>query len=65
MPEDEKVKLVPDLFAGLGVPPHGFNRSGGEWLTEIERRVRAAIVGESGVPWEEARLAIERRLVEK
>jgi hypothetical protein len=34
------------------------------WLAEVERRARAAIAGEPGVPWDTAKAMIERRLRE-
>lgn len=39
-------------------------RTPDEWLVEIERRARAAIAGSPGVPWDEARREIERRIAQ-
>jgi ABC-type sugar transport system substrate-binding protein len=33
-----------------------------EWIAEIERRTRAVLAGEPGIPWEEAREEIRKNL---
>jgi hypothetical protein len=33
-----------------------------EWISEVERRARAAKAGDPGLSWEEVRSSIERRL---
>jgi putative addiction module component (TIGR02574 family) len=62
LPEDERAGLVCDLLDSFGVPSSHSERSDEEWIAEIERRARAAIAGEPGLPWEEVRSSIERRL---
>jgi len=61
LPEDERAELVRDLLDSFGAPPQP-NRSDPEWISEIERRARAAMEGEPGLSWEEVRSGIERRL---
>ncbi len=38
------------------------DRSDKEWIVEIERRVHAALSGEPGISWEDARVEIRHRL---
>jgi putative addiction module component (TIGR02574 family) len=57
--EDERAELAADLLASLAPPDP---RSEQAWIAEIERRARAALAGEPGVPWDEARRQIEERL---
>jgi putative addiction module component (TIGR02574 family) len=61
LPEDERAELVCDLLDSFGAPPHP-EKSEREWLSEVERRARAAKAGEPGLSWEEVRSSIERRL---
>jgi putative addiction module component (TIGR02574 family) len=61
LPEDERAELVCDLIDSFGAPPSS-ERTDEEWIAEIERRARAAIAGEPGIPWEEVRAAVKRRL---
>ncbi|HEV7516044.1 MAG TPA: addiction module protein [Thermoanaerobaculia bacterium] len=61
--ENERVELACGLLDSLDPePPREEARSDQEWLSEIERRTRAALAGELGIPWEEARANIERHL---
>lgn len=60
-PEEERAELVRDLLDSFGSPPQ-MERTDEEWLVEIERRARAAMAGEPGIPWEEVRSSIKRRL---
>jgi putative addiction module component (TIGR02574 family) len=62
LPEDERADLVCSLLDSFGAPPQSSERSDEEWIAEIERRARAAMAGEPGIPWDEARAEIERRL---
>lgn len=62
LPEDERAELVCDLLDSFGASPSHQERSDEEWIEEIERRARAAIAGEPGLPWDEVRSSIERRL---
>ena len=61
--ERERADLAADLLSSLPSPPQ--DRDGEEWIAEIERRARAALAGEAGVSWDEARSAAERRLGRK
>lgn len=57
--DEARAELAVDLLASL-VPPD--LRSEGEWIAEVERRARAALGGEPGVSWDEARRQVEERL---
>lgn len=61
LPEDERAELVCDLIDSFGAPKSS-ERTDEEWVAEIERRAQAAIAGEPGIPWEEVRAAVKRRL---
>jgi len=65
LPEGERAELVCDLLDSFGIPLSHQERSDEEWIAEIERRARAAVAGEPGLPWEEVRSSIERRLSAK
>jgi len=62
LPEQERADVVFGLLDSFGAPRHAPERTDEEWIVEIERRAQAAIDGEPGVLWEEARSAIKRRL---
>ena len=62
LPDDERADLAAELLASLTPDVRAENRSEQEWLDEIERRARSAIAGSPGIPWEDARAEIERRL---
>ena len=59
LPDEERAEIAADLLASLA-PPDA--RSDAEWIAEIEKRARAAVAGERGVDWDEARRQIEARL---
>jgi putative addiction module component (TIGR02574 family) len=61
LPEDERAELVCDLIDSFGAPK-SLERTDEEWIAEIERRARAAIAGEPGIPWGKVRAAVKRRL---
>jgi putative addiction module component (TIGR02574 family) len=65
LPEGERADLVCNLLDSFGSPPQSSERSDEEWIGEIERRARAAMAGEPGIPWEEARAELERRLAHR
>lgn len=65
LPEDERAELACGLLDSLEPGDPAPARSREEWLGEIERRARAALAGEPGVSWEEARADLERRLGRK
>ena len=62
LPEAERARLAADLLATLVPDIPSEVRSGGEWIAEVERRARGAMVGEPGVTWPEARSQVQRRL---
>lgn len=59
---DERARIVAELLATLEPDPPSQRRSDEEWIHEIERRARAAIAGNPGVSWTEARDQIRSRL---
>jgi putative addiction module component (TIGR02574 family) len=61
LPEDERADLICSLLDSFGAPPQ-HERTEREWISEIERRARAAKAGEPGLSWEEVRSSIERHL---
>lgn len=62
LPDEERGELVRDLLDSFGDPSAPVDPSDGTWLAEIERRGRAALAGEPGLPWEDVRADIKRRL---
>ena len=62
--EDQRAELTWGLLDSLSLPP-AEGRSDEEWLAEIERRARAALSGEPGIPWEEAQAEIRHRLARR
>jgi putative addiction module component (TIGR02574 family) len=62
LPEDERAELVYGLLNSMGPEPPGPEPTYQEWIAEIERRARAVLAGEPGIPWEEARAEIRQRL---
>jgi putative addiction module component (TIGR02574 family) len=62
LPEDQRVELACELLDSLEPGPPGSDRTEEEWITEIERRVQAALDGEPGIPWEEAKAELYKRL---
>jgi putative addiction module component (TIGR02574 family) len=62
LPEQERTELVCDLLDSLDSGPPGSKRSEEEWISEIERRARAVLAGEPGIPWEEVRAELDKRL---
>ena len=54
LPQEERAELASSLLDTLG-PAIPVDRSDEEWIAEIERRARAALAGEPGISWEEAR----------
>jgi putative addiction module component (TIGR02574 family) len=61
LPEEARSELVRDLLDSFGAPSAPVDPSDETWLAEIERRGRAALSGEPGLPWEEVRADIRRR----
>lgn len=62
LPEVQRATLVVELLESLESSNPPYSRSDADWLTEIERRARAAQGGAAGVPWEEAHQQALRRL---
>jgi putative addiction module component (TIGR02574 family) len=61
--ENERMELVCRLLASLDLEAPGEEApSDQDWLAEIERRAHAALAGEQGIPWDEARADIEQQL---
>jgi hypothetical protein len=58
---DDRARIVAELLATLEPDVPGERRTDAEWIREIERRARAALAGDRGVPWTEARDRIRRR----
>jgi putative addiction module component (TIGR02574 family) len=59
--EDQREELAYGILHSLSSRP-AERRTEDEWIAEIERRARAALAGEPGIPWEEARAEARRRL---
>lgn len=62
LPEGDRVELAYGILDSVEFSWPTTERDEREWLGEIERRARAALAGEPGIPWEEARSAIESQL---
>lgn len=62
LPPDERARIVAELLATLEPDLPSQRRSDAEWIQEIERRARAAMAGDPGVPWTVARDQIRSRL---
>ena len=58
----ERATLANSLLESLEPPPFEEDRSHERWLADIERRARAALSGKPGVPWEDAKAGILKRL---
>lgn len=64
LPDDQRAGLVAELLDSLGsVPSEG--RSEAEWIAEVQRRARAAIAGQPGIPWDQALAQVTDRLTRK
>lgn len=59
---DERARIVAELLASLEPDVPSDRRTEAAWLDEIERRARAAIAGNPGVPWATAFDQIQSRL---
>lgn len=59
---DQRVQLVVELLATLEPDTPGQRRSAAEWVQEVERRARAAVAGDPGISWADARAQIQSRL---
>ena len=65
LPDNQRAGLVAELLDSLepAVPSEG--RSEAEWIAEVQRRARAAIAGQPGIPWDQALVQVTERLVHK
>ena len=63
--DEERADLATRLLATLQPPAPPDSRSMDAWIAEFERRARAAIAGESRLPWGDVRALAERRLRER
>ncbi len=59
---EERARIVTELLATLEPDSPSQRRTDDEWIQEVERRARAAMAGNPGVPWPEARDQIRSRL---
>ena len=59
---DQRAELVTELLATLEPDTPSDRRPDAEWILEIERRARAALAGEAGASWDEAKAEVQRRL---
>ena len=59
---EERARIVAELLASLEPDVPSDRRTEAEWIHEIERRARAAIAGNPGVPWATALDQIQSRL---
>ncbi len=62
LPDDERAELAAELLASLDPAPTSGMDVDDAWRKEIDRRALAALSGEPGVPWEEVRANLTRRL---
>ena len=62
LPQAERARLAAELLASLEPDVPGEQRGAEEWIAELERRARAAIDGDPGVTWTDARRQIQDRL---
>lgn len=59
---DERARIAAELLATLEPDLPSERRSEAEWVREIERRAQAAVAGNPGVSWTEARDQVRSRL---
>lgn len=57
--EHERLALASGLLASVPPPHEAGERSGDEWIVEIERRARAALNGSPSLTWAEARATLD------
>jgi putative addiction module component (TIGR02574 family) len=64
LPHTERADVAAELLASLDEEPaDSLEEVEKAWAAEIERRARRVLAGESeGVPWEQVKRRIERRL---
>lgn len=64
LPVDERATVASELLASLDdIEPTDIREIEAAWATELERRARRVLAGESaGTPWEEVRQQIQATL---
>jgi putative addiction module component (TIGR02574 family) len=62
LPEAERADLACALLDSLEAEAPDVLRSPEEWDAEIDRRVEAALAGEPGLSWEEAKAELRQQL---
>jgi Putative addiction module component len=62
LPPEQRAELAGELLATLEPDTPSEWRTEAEWMGEVERRARAAMAGNPGVSWAEARAQIQSRL---
>ena len=62
LPFNERARLAHELLISLDERARDDSEA---WIAEVERRARAAIAGEPGIPWHEARAEIESFLADR
>jgi len=62
LPESERASLATELLGSLESHAPGRQRTEQEWLTEVERRARAALSGTPGSTWDETLKRVTDRL---
>ncbi len=60
--QHERATVANSLLESLEPSPSEEDRSHEKWIADVERRARAALAGKPGVPWEDARAGILKRL---
>jgi putative addiction module component len=65
LPDKERAEVIVELLDSLPPSDPVESRSDEEWISEVERRARAALAGSAGMSWEQARMEIAERLERK
>ena len=66
LPPDERAAVAAELLASLDDPTEDQAAVQPAWATQIERRARRVLAGEStGEPWEDVRDRIAQRLTKR
>lgn len=62
LPEEDRVLLAHELLDSVPAGAPAWDGSEEEWRAELARRVRSAVAGEEGTPWEDVRTAARAAL---
>jgi len=65
LPGVQRAGLVAELLDSLEPAVPSAGRSEAEWIAEVQRRARAAIAGQPGIPWDQALAQVTDRLTHK